>query len=720
MNSYIEGYCMQSLSLQWKITIAAAIGLITLASSLIGFSIYSSIENQVVVQKQTSDSVIKQTQTLLMAEAKNQSKQIQTYLDEAIYRAEMLAESALFFQQSAEDTFMDSGDLRQSLSDMMKRPVQKYPNIYGAYSVYQPDMLDGEDFNYHDAGYASSNKIGRFAPYWFKSATKEAEMRVFTEKELSNTEREASGDASNYWFTCSLKESHLCIIDPYYYENNGVTTLISSITTPLIKEGQTIGIIGIDLDIGRLSDLVTQADNAIFNGDGAIYVVNGKGKLILSDQKNTSFGQSLDSHNNTLSMVPSWVSAGNSQLIWSDNKNKLFVFVPINLKTQRWGVIIEVDRETVFADVNKLDRLLIEHGSESLLMQGMVGLVLTVLVLTALWFATKQIVKPISLVALRLKDIASGEGDLTQRLAVQSKDEVGQLAHWFNAFLEKLQLTIKDVAQSSDELSNVAARSSSIASQSKEGSDVQFREVDMVATAVEELTQTASLVVDHSTLAADAAKQAESASNEGKELILTTESVIQSLVSNMEKSVPVAQELECNSSNITAILSVIEGISEQTNLLALNAAIEAARAGEQGRGFAVVADEVRQLARRTGDSVDEIRIVIEKLQSGTKSVVTAITEGNTIALDGASTIKLSVESLQKISAAVVTIQDMNMQIVRAAEEQQAVSNEVNQSVSNIRDSSHKMLEQANSGEAVGLELSSLSTQQKQLMSQFKV
>ncbi|KAB2824416.1 methyl-accepting chemotaxis protein [Aliivibrio finisterrensis] len=711
---------MHSLSLQWKITIAAAIGLITLASSLIGFSIYSSIENQKIVQKQTSDSVIQQTQMLLMAEAKNQSKQVQTYLDEAIFRAEMLAESALFFQKSAEDTFMGSSDLRQSLSEMMKWPVEQYSNIYGTYSIYLPDMLDGEDFNYHDAAYASSNKVGRFAPYWFKSASDKAQMRVFTEKELGNTAAKSNGDAANHWFTCSLKENRLCIMDPYYYDSDGVTRLISSITAPLIKENEIIGMVGIDLDIARLSGLITQADQAIFNGEGAIYVVNGKGQLILSDQKEAAFGQSLGSYNRTLSSVPSWVSQGTTQLIWSDSQDKLFVFVPINLKSQNWGVIIEVDRKTVFSDAEKLDQLLIDQGNEFLFMQAGAGLGLTFLVLMALWFATKQIIRPISLVAARLKDIASGEGDLTQRLVIQSKDEVGQLAHWFNAFLEKLQFTIKDVAQSSDELSNVAARSSVIASESKEGSDVQFKEVDMVATAVEELTQTASLVVDHSTLAADAAKQAESASNQGKELILTTESVIQSLVANMEKAVPVAQELESNSINITTILSVIEGISEQTNLLALNAAIEAARAGEQGRGFAVVADEVRQLASRTGDSVDEIRTVIEQLQSGTKSVVSAITEGNTIALDGASTIKLSVESLQQISDAVVTIQDMNMQIVRAAEEQQAVSNEVNQSVSNIRDSSQKMLEQANLGEEVGLELSSLSTQQKELMSQFKV
>ncbi|OCH15404.1 chemotaxis protein [Aliivibrio sp. 1S165] len=711
---------MQSLSLQWKITIAAAIGLITLATSLIGFSIYSSIENQKIVQKQTSDSVIYQTQTLLMAEAKNQSKQIQTYLDEAIYRAEMLAESAQFFQKSAEDTFMDSSDLRESLSEMMKRPVEQYSNIYGTYITYLPDMLDGEDFNYHDAGYASSNKVGRFAPYWFKSVNDVAQMRIFTEKELGNTTVKSNGDATNYWFTCSLKESRLCIMDPYYYESDGITRLISSITAPLIKGDETIGMVGIDLDIARISGLITQADKAIFNGKGAIYVVNSKGQLILSDQKEASFGQSLDTHDGTLSSVPAWISQGTEQLIWSANQEKLFVFVPINLKSQYWGVIIEVNRGTVFSDAEKLDQLLIEQGNEFLFMQAGAGLGLTLLVLIALWFATKQIVRPISLVAARLKDIASGEGDLTQRLVIQSNDEVGQLAHWFNAFLEKLQFTIKDVAQSSDELSNVAARSSAIAIKSKEGSDVQFKEVDMVATAVEELTQTASLVVDHSTLAADAAKQAESASKQGKELILTTESVIQSLVANMEKAVPVAQELESNSINITTILSVIEGISEQTNLLALNAAIEAARAGEQGRGFAVVADEVRQLASRTGDSVDEIRTVIDQLQSGTKSVVSAITEGNTIALDGASTIKLSVESLQQISDAVVTIQDMNMQIVRAAEEQQAVSNEVNQSVSNIRDSSQKMLEQANSGEVVGLELSSLSTQQKELMSQFKV
>lgn len=236
----------------------------------------------------------------------------------------------------------------------------------------------------------------------------------------------------------------------------------------------------------------------------------------------------------------------------------------------------------------------------------------------------------------------------------------------------------------------------------------------------EEMTQTASLVVQNAEVAVNAATKANEAAGEGQKVIEQSQQEMIKLVERMTAAVPVVEELASNNSNITEILTVIEGISEQTNLLALNAAIEAARAGEQGRGFAVVADEVRGLASRTQQSVGEIRQVIESVQKGTHDVVKAIEEGNNLANESSVQVENAALELRQIFTAISSINDMNSQIVKAAEEQQSVPAEVNQNVSNIRELSAQILSQAEGSESVSSTIGDLSLKQQQLVNQFKV
>ncbi|MEZ9425857.1 methyl-accepting chemotaxis protein, partial [Vibrio lentus] len=383
-------------------------------------------------------------------------------------------------------------------------------------------------------------------------------------------------------------------------------------------------------------------------------------------------------------------------------------------------VLFEIPRESVVADASRLDSIISAKLSEGIQTEVIAGIIFIVFGLAIIAFASLSIVRPIRQVVERLNDIASGEGDLTQRLEVKSQDEIGQLSKGFNQFLDKLQHTIKEVIQTTEQVANTTSQAKSSASSTRESSESQFKEVDLVATAAEEMTQTSGLVVQNAEIAVDAACEANRSAQQGQEVIELSAGEMRKLVDRMSSAVPIVEELAKNNGNITEILSVIEGISEQTNLLALNAAIEAARAGEQGRGFAVVADEVRNLASRTQSSVGEIRAVIDKVHAGTQDVVEAIQEGNILANDTALHVQKAVEDLGSIFTSIEAISDMNSQIVRAAEEQQSVSGEVNQSVVNIRDLSAKILEQAAASEQVGSEIDQLSQQQKKLVNQFKV
>jgi len=706
---------MRSLSVHWKITLLAGLCLVLTSFFLIGFSIYNATSNQKVIIEHSATSVIDKSQQILVGISKINASEVQTYLDEATYRAEMLAESALFLKYSAEENFTASEELRNSLNEMIQRAVERFPTVRGAYLVFSPDALDGEDSNYHDADYVGSNDKGRFATYWSKDKQDETAVvaGVLSEAQLSEV-------ANSERFSCPLTTAKPCVTSPKVVTTSAGKVLQTSISVPLIVEQEVVGFLGIELSLSALVATVIESDQALFGGTGTIAMISQNGSLIASDNTQVAVGSLYSSQQVSAEKIASFIATQQVKTEWSTNGEWLAVFAPIAVANQSWGVLLEVPRASVLADATALDGVisgLVEGGVWNELL---VGIILVVLGLLLIAVMSLKLVKPIREVVARLQDIASGEGDLTQRLKVSSADEIGQLALGVNQFLEKLQLTIKEVVATSHDIANTSEQAGQAAGATHQSSEDQFKEVDLVATASEELTQTAALVVQNAEIAVSAANEAESSAKQGQQVIAQSAQEMSSLVSQMSGAVPVVEELASNNKNITEILAVIEGISEQTNLLALNAAIEAARAGEQGRGFAVVADEVRSLAGRTQESVKEIHSVIERVQKGTLDVVAVIQQGNELADNTSQQVSQAVDEIAAIFSAIGSINDMNSQIAKAAQEQQSVSGELNRNVANIRDLSEQILHQAESSERVSQEMGAISSRQQDLVGQFKV
>jgi len=330
------------------------------------------------------------------------------------------------------------------------------------------------------------------------------------------------------------------------------------------------------------------------------------------------------------------------------------------------------------------------------------------------------VVKPIKQAVEAMRDIAQGEGDLTRRLKVQGRDEIAQLATAFNNFAEKIHAVVSKVISATTSLSGAASELSAITAQSSEGVTRQQMETEQVATAMNEMTSTVQEVANHAEQAAKAANDANNYSHKGNTIVSNSVSAIGDLANEITNASSVITQVEKDSQDIGGVLDVIRGIAEQTNLLALNAAIEAARAGEQGRGFAVVADEVRTLASRTQESTEEIQHMIEKLQHGAHNAVDAMHSSQTRATDTVEHSSKAGEALNSITQSVDSITSMNLQIASAAEEQSQVAEEINQNVVRITDIAQETSGSMQQIAASSDELAELSVSLDKLMGSFKV
>ena len=314
-------------------------------------------------------------------------------------------------------------------------------------------------------------------------------------------------------------------------------------------------------------------------------------------------------------------------------------------------------------------------------------LIIAVMILIA-WAIARSITHPLKMTVTAMADISRGEGDLTSRLKVQGNDEITLLTQYFNGFVERIHLVIIQASKSSEAVSAAAEELSSITNESSATIAQQAKETDQVATAIHEMSTTVHEVAQNAGQAAAAANKADQEAIQGKQQVETAIRAIHDLTGQVKSSAEVIQTLRSDSENIGSVLDVIRNVAEQTNLLALNAAIEAARAGEHGRGFAVVADEVRTLAQRTQESTDEIQSIIEQLQSAALKAVSVMDESLKFTEATEATAAEAGESLDRILAAVESIRDQNDMIASAAEEQSLVAEEINRNVVNIVNLSH--------------------------------
>ncbi|WP_346831957.1 methyl-accepting chemotaxis protein [Pseudomonas abietaniphila] len=388
----------------------------------------------------------------------------------------------------------------------------------------------------------------------------------------------------------------------------------------------------------------------------------------------------------------------------------------------KWDIAIgsSVNLDNIDAKVADVQKVVAERMQNMLIsIIGIALLVLVIITVVGVWMAG-GLLRPLRQMKANLDDIAAGEGDLTRRLTVTSQDELGELAGSFNRFVDKIHGLVRQIAEMTGQLTGLVGEVTHQAQRSEQAMERQRHETDQVATAINQMSAAAQEVAKSAQGASVAAQQTDEEGQAAKRVVDGSIQQIHALVSDIRHSGTSLDSLQNDVTSIVGVLGVIRSIAEQTNLLALNAAIEAARAGEAGRGFAVVADEVRALASRTQHSTQEIQGMIDRLQQGTQGAVAAMRRSSEAGDGTSARANEAGASLDTIGQLIGTINSMNAQIASAAEEQTAVAEEINRSVHQIAVAVESVADETRHSATTSRNLTELNQRLGQLVGQFRI
>ena len=502
------------------------------------------------------------------------------------------------------------------------------------------------------------------------------------------------------WYKDAVNSSSASLTEPYIDAVTG--QMIISIGSAVKKAGQTLGVAGADLSLQTITDTINALN---FNGLGYAFLISGDGKVLVHPDKTLVTQYLKDIYPQDTPPISSAFSE-----IQANGKTRIVTFTPVKgLGNVNWSIGLSVDKEKAFAALNTFRT------------SAVIATVIAVIsIIALLGLLIRLLLQPLHIMTRAMQNIAEGEGDLTRRLDVTSNDEFGTLGSAFNDFVERIHTSMREVSSATAQVNEVALRVVSASNSSMLNSDEQASRTNSVAAAINELGAAAQEIARNAAQASQQASDARGLATEGQQVVERSISSMQQLSQMLGTSSGHIESLNGKTVNIGQILEVITSISQQTNLLALNAAIEAARAGEAGRGFAVVADEVRNLAHRTQESAQQVQAMIEELQISARASVSTMDESQRHSEDSVEIANLAGERLVSVTERIGEIDGMNQSVATATEEQTSVVESINMDITEINTLNQEGIENLQSTLRACTDLEQQAARLKQLVGSFRI